>query len=151
MPKEMWRVRTYGLHFLDNYFPHWELGICYYNLGAYTNAQEMLGKSLAQEPTGRAILFMDRVNTELLKQQHEITQLDKPIITLSAESDVLWATNHLRTLSGQIMAMAHVNEMFINGERQFIERADREWTFSQELPLHYGTNLITLEAQDLLG
>ncbi len=46
-------VRTYGLHFIE-YFPHRELGICYYHLGEHSSALRELQLSVNQQPSARA-------------------------------------------------------------------------------------------------
>src|SRR5262245_51135896 len=41
---EDWRVRTYGVHFLNGYFPNRELGVCLYHLKDTTGAIDYLEK-----------------------------------------------------------------------------------------------------------
>lgn len=37
-PIDRRRAKTYGMHFLDDYFPNRELGVCFYYLGDYKQA-----------------------------------------------------------------------------------------------------------------
>ncbi|MBU1694305.1 MAG: hypothetical protein KKC51_10115 [Verrucomicrobia bacterium] len=58
-PRDTWRARTYGFHFLDDYFPHRALGVCFYHLGETSNAVHFLERSLHQQPSGRARHFLN--------------------------------------------------------------------------------------------
>jgi len=46
-------IKTYGMHYIE-YFPHREIGICYYHLGQYDLAKAELTLSLQQEYSARA-------------------------------------------------------------------------------------------------
>jgi len=52
-PTDNEHVRTYGLHFIE-YFPHRELGICYYHLGEHSSALRELQLSVNQQSSARA-------------------------------------------------------------------------------------------------
>ena len=52
--RDMWRARTYGLHFVEGYFPNRELGICLLERNDISQAVHFLETSLRQEPSGRA-------------------------------------------------------------------------------------------------
>lgn len=53
-PEDARRVRTYGLHFIDDYFPHRELGIAYYRMKRFTDAERELLISMDQTPSAKA-------------------------------------------------------------------------------------------------
>ncbi len=58
--KDRPNVRTYGMHFID-YFPHREMGICYYNLGDTDNATKHLQLSQAFSPNKRTQEYLAKL------------------------------------------------------------------------------------------
>jgi TolB-like protein len=55
------KIRAIGAMFIE-YFPHREIGICYFHLGDFSRAKQELSLSLAQEPSERARIFLQRIN-----------------------------------------------------------------------------------------
>ncbi|MCI0698736.1 hypothetical protein L0337_42895 [candidate division KSB1 bacterium] len=55
------KIRATGVMFIE-YFPHREMGICYFHLGNLERAKQELTLSLAQEPSDRARNFLGRIN-----------------------------------------------------------------------------------------
>jgi len=55
------KIRATGVMFIE-YFPHREMGICYFHLGDRERAKQELSLSLAQEPSERARNFLERLN-----------------------------------------------------------------------------------------
>lgn len=58
--KDRPKVRTYGMHFVD-YFPHREMGVCYFNLGDAENATKHLQLSQAFSPSKRATEYLAKL------------------------------------------------------------------------------------------
>ncbi len=58
--KDRPNVRTYGMHFIE-YFPHREMGICYFNLGDTDNAAKQLQISQAFSSSKRASEFLAKL------------------------------------------------------------------------------------------
>ena len=56
------KLRAFGAIFIE-YFPHRELGICYYHLGDYDNARQYLQFSISRKATDRAKDYLNRVNS----------------------------------------------------------------------------------------
>ena len=54
------KIRASGVMFIA-YYPHRELGICYYNLGLITRAKKELALSLRQAPSKRTKKYIDRI------------------------------------------------------------------------------------------
>lgn len=54
------KIKTYGMHFIE-YFPHREIGICYYHLGKNDVAERELRLSLQQEYSARAQEYLSKV------------------------------------------------------------------------------------------
>ena len=72
--------RTYGTRFIK-YFPHREMGICYYNLGEYDNAMGELQLSMAYKKSKRAKAFIDKMSYDGrpldLKDETVIAEIEK--------------------------------------------------------------------------
>ena len=54
-------AKMYGLRFLDNYFPHRELGISYYFMDQLGAAEKELTLSLDMLPSSRARFYLNKV------------------------------------------------------------------------------------------
>ena len=86
------KIKTYGMHFI-RYFPHREIGICFYHLGQYKVAERELKLSLSQEYSIRAQEFLSKVQgtprikvarqplPPKVKETKIITQPPRPKIT----------------------------------------------------------------------
>jgi len=55
------KIKTYGMHFIE-YFPHREIGICFYHLGQNDLAERELRLSLQQEYSQRAQEFLSKLS-----------------------------------------------------------------------------------------
>jgi hypothetical protein len=144
----MWRARTYGLHFVEGYFPNREYGICLYERQAYTQAVVYLERSLEQEPSGRAKHYLNQARRQQLTGQ----RVPPPQLRLAAESAAPLYTRALTArIAGTASGAARIRELVVGGRADFIELAEPEVDFSRDLPLRAGTNVITVEASDLLG
>lgn len=143
-PVDSWRVRTYGVHFLDDYFPQRELGICYYQLGQVSNAISLLEKSLKQEPSGRARYYLNQARAALVRHQG----LPPPSLRLSADVP-MWNREKKLAVAGTVSAAAYVQEVRVNGHPLFFELAAPSLVFTQQVALREGSNTIALSARDL--
>jgi len=145
-PTDMWRARTYGLHFLEEYFPNRELGICLYQLGETGTAIEFLEKSLDQEPSGRAKHYLNLARKKRLAEQ----RIAPPEISFDPACKGIWTRLRSRRISGTARGKGLVRQILVNRRPLFIELAEEEVAFSKELSLKPGTNLIAVTANDLL-
>ena len=92
---DRWRVNTYGVRFIDDYFPHRELGIVYYQLGRYEEAQRELELSLRSTETAKAKFYLNKVRSTLLQTTRRDTS--PPRIILDSPPDN-FLTNNLRVV-----------------------------------------------------
>jgi len=145
-PRDMWRARTYGLHFVEGYFPHRELGVCLYHLDETPAAIRYLELSLEQEPSGRARHYLN------LARARQVTAAGAPPPAIRFDPDTGGYTR-LRTchLSGAVAAEGYVRAVTIAGRPEFIELASRDFPLRAAVPLRAGTNRITVAATDLAG
>lgn len=146
--RDMWRARTYGLHFVEGYFPNREYGICLYERQAYAQAVVYLERSLKQEPSGRAKHYLNQARRQQLSGQ----RVPPPLLRLAPSEDAPLYTRDLSTrIAGTASGAARIRELVVGGRADFIELAEPEVGFSRDLPLHAGTNVIMIAASDLLG
>jgi len=148
------RVRTYGLRFRDDYFPNRELGVAYYYEGQVDTAIKYLNLSLATEPSARARDYLLQIRRQQLRDserqgrlQHQPVQFD---LQLDVEPEQLVNRAQLQ-LRGVIASEFGVEQVWINGRRTFVDQAPLQHQIDATLQLSCGEQLVTVEAQDLLG
>ena len=144
---DQWRVRTYGMHYLEDYFPNREYGITLYLQQEYTQAERYLQSSLEQTPSGRAKFYLNLVRRELLRSSDPAP----PLIKLAAQTKELWTRERARKVEGVASGAARVEQLRIQAKPLFIELAEEELGFSAMVDLRSGRNRVRVEAVDLLG
>lgn len=144
--KDAWRVRTYGQHILEEYFPHRELGVCLYRLGEPARAVEMLERSIDLEPSGRAKHYLNLARGAILEGQ---TLLPPEIRTGNPPES--WTTLREYMVTGVVHAAGYARHITVNGNSHFIEEARRDQPFSRRVKLVEGDNLLDIRAVDLNG
>ena len=146
-PREKWRAKTYGLHFVEGYFPHRELGICLYRLGRDREAVSYLETSLKQTPSGRAKYYLN------LARRRGVTgrQMPAPRILIDPSAGGPWTRERTRTVSGRAEGAAYVRALRVDGRPRFVELAEPRLAFREDVSLRAGTNTVEIEATDLSG
>jgi len=144
---DTWRVRTYGMHFIEGYFPNRELGVCLYRLGDTDKAITRLEKSLEQAPSGRAKRYLNLARRKRLAAAPP----PEPRIELSAAAGAVWTGERTRRLSGVASGPARISRLAIGDSTEFIELAEERCAFDKEVRLREGSNTVAVVATDLLG
>jgi len=143
-------ARSYGLHFWE-YFAHRELGIVYYNQEKYEEAKKELEASLSTADSARTKFYLNKCNEAILK----ITKSDQepPQIKISSHADGEFVNTPIINLKGTVSddCYANSNNILIQGKKLFIELAEKNINFSEDVSLHPGENVICMEASDLTG
>jgi Glucodextranase, domain B/Curli production assembly/transport component CsgG len=145
--RDIWRARTYGLHFVEGYFPNRELGVCLYHLGRYPEALENLNRSLDQTPSSRAKHYLNLVRKESLTG----SVIPPPEIILDHAGAMNWSTARLFSVSGNAHSKGFIQHIQVAGREKFVELADETMPIKDDVPLKEGNNRISVEAHDLLG
>ncbi|MCX8043938.1 MAG: hypothetical protein N3B18_07435 [Desulfobacterota bacterium] len=146
--KDQRRARTYGLHFID-YFPHRDLGVAYYHLGRYEEAQRELETSLSQAESGKAKHYLNEVRRALLQQANADTA--PPHISVASVSDGQVTNRFSLKLEGKVEDDTFAHKIEVNKEPLFVELSDKQLAFAKEIKLKKGLNEITVKSADLLG
>jgi len=162
------KARTYGLHFIDDYFPHREKGLVYYLTGDYENALSELELSLSHEASEKAYKIRDEVIKKLMEKE-AVTQPDFALISdksqepyiFHKESDdsyLIRTKNDPVIISGIAEDEQYVSEIilkdkqfFQDGKPIFLDHSDKKIKFREKLNLYQGKFDIKLTARNLKG
>ena len=146
--KDQRDVRAYGMHFREEYFPHRELGVCYYHLGKIPDAMEELELSMSQTPSARAKYYLNQVRRSHLLSTGE--DLMPPVIRLDFPEEAFW-TNHMPVkISGVVQDDQYVGAISVNQTPFFMELAEPAIPFSLPIALEEGWITIRIQARDLV-
>ena len=141
------RARTYGMHFID-YFPHRDLGVAYYYLGRYEDAQRELETSLSQTESGKAKYYLNHVRRALLERSH--TDTAPPTINVASLSDGQVVNRPSVNVKGHVEDDTFAHKVVINDQPLFVELSDKRIAFSKDIKLKKGLNQIKIRSSDLL-
>ncbi|MEN8254777.1 MAG: FlgT C-terminal domain-containing protein [Verrucomicrobiota bacterium] len=142
--RERWRVRTYGMHMMEGYFPHRELGICLYGLNQPREALDLLETSMQMEPSARAKFYINRI-----REQQAMAAAPPPGIQVDSLPG--WINQRTISVQGTALGSNLVSSITINGNPEFIELAMPRLDFHRKIPLQEGRNQIRIRAEDIAG
>lgn len=147
--RDRWRARTYGLHFVEGYFPNRELGVCLYEQHDDDGAVRHLERSLQQAPSGRAKHYLNLARARQLSGR----RLPAPRLQLDGAGAAETALTREREIlvAGVAQAEGFVRHLTVGGVPEFIELAMPSQPFSRRVVLAEGTNRIAVTATDLSG
>ena len=143
------RARTYGVHFLNEYFPHRELGVIYYRLGRYPEAISELQTSLRQTDSAKAKFYLNKSRLGQLEQSKGDTA--PPRIVVESPQNGLLTRDFTVPVRGYVEDDTFISSITINGRAEFIELAEPRRSFIREVKLRDGVNTIDIAAVDLVG
>ncbi|MFZ4394352.1 MAG: hypothetical protein ACOYOU_01845 [Kiritimatiellia bacterium] len=144
--QDRWRARTYGLHFVDGYFPNRELGIAFFEQNDLTNAVRWLERSLKQTPSSRAKHYLNRAH------EREVKSLSPPVPHIAWEgAGSVLTREHTAVVRGTAAAAGYASRVTIAGQVQPVELAQTTLPFDARVDLHEGPNAIMVEVMDLAG
>ena len=85
-------IKTYGMHFIE-YFPHREIGICFYHLGQHDLAKNELMISIRQEFSARAQEYLSKLGVTSIVETPVNPPIqpreEQPKITTPPQPDVI--------------------------------------------------------------
>jgi len=148
-PADRYGVRTYGVHFLEEYFPHRELGIVLYRQGEFDTAVRELETSRSHTDSARARYYLNRAVGARL-QALDLDATPPVIRVISPEAGSI--TNRFSVeLTGSVQDDRGVVALTINGTPYDLELAREKVVFTAHLDLDAGENVVNLRAEDLTG
>ncbi|MEW5802644.1 MAG: hypothetical protein AB1847_11145 [bacterium] len=143
------RIRTYGLHILDDYFPHREMGIAYYFSQDYQKAIQELSISLECYPSAKAKYYMNRAREASLRLSRHDTA--SPVVLITSHRDHQVVGGFEATIEGTAEDDYFVEKIAINGVPFLCELSQKNMPFKTIVALQQGSNEIRVAARDLLG
>ncbi|MBI5187354.1 MAG: hypothetical protein HZA01_16735 [Nitrospinae bacterium] len=146
--KDARMARTYGLHFID-YFPHRDLAVVLYHQGRFEEGEKEILLSLAQAESGKAKFYANLMRKALIARNEKDTT--SPAIHIAAKETRSLTNNPVFQLNGAVEDAGYVSGVRINGERVFMELAEKSYSFQKSLFLVKGNNRISIEVEDLSG
>ncbi len=142
------RSRTYGMHLID-YFPNRELGVAFFHLGRYPESIDVLEKALSMVETARVKLFLNKARKAwIISNQRDVQ---------APEIRIAYPPPGFRTADFELPVRAIAKDNFfiaavtLNGKEQQLELTQKYYDIRETIGLQEGVNLITLQAEDILG
>jgi len=145
---KLW-ARTYGLHFLPEYFPNRELGIALYYEDHNDDAITYLERSYNEQHSARAAYYLGLARKKRLEAGH----LDHapPAFAVTSGLTASAIGNAVVDLKGTATDDTYVASVKINGEAVPIDMSAPKVTVEQQVRLKPGVNEFTVEVSDLVG
>ena len=142
-------ARTYGLHFVPEYFPNRELGIVLYHQNEFAEAIQHLERSIEQQYTARAAFYLNRARLDLVSAG----LLDTGPPQIEILSPVAGVAVGATEFEVRIVARddTYVSTVEIGGEAIPLRVSAREVAIAHTVNLVPGENVITIVATDILG
>ena len=142
-------ARTYGLHFLPEYFPNRELGIIHYERADYARAESLLERSYTQQPTARGAHYLDNVRERRVRDSGE----DKQDPTIEIVNS--YPAGPLADLSVAIQVNVsddtYIRAVTVNGQVLPLDVTKKAVSFERPIDLGAGDNTIVVSATDIVG
>lgn len=142
--EERWRARTYGMHMIEGYFPHRELGIALFKQNKPSEALSLLEISLKKEPSARAKFYINQI-------RHQMAMTSAPPPTIKIPTLGKYVNARSITVTGSALGTNEISTVAINGIPDFFELSSRKISFSKEIQLSEGENSIQISASDISG
>ncbi|MGA1868694.1 MAG: CsgG/HfaB family protein [bacterium] len=149
--KDQWRARTYGMHILDQYFPHRELGIAYLQQGMIDTAIDELTTSIEMTKSSKALYYLDQARKKKLESGD--LDHDPPHITVYNDNmyDTTIYTNESHfLLKGSARDNYFVASLRVNEKPVYISVSEPEVPLAVKVNLTTGLNELSIKAQDLV-
>lgn len=147
--RDQYWPRTYGLHFLPDYFPNRELGVAYYHQDKTEDSIKQLELSLRQRYTARAAFYLGEARRKWLESTGKDTT--PPVISIIAPANGVPVGGTEAELRGVVRDDTFVGGITIDGQAVDIKVSAPEVSFSRIIPLRPGQNTIEVAASDLTG
>ncbi len=142
-------ARTYGLHFIPEYFPNRELGIVLIQQNRNEEAIDHLERSIGQQYTARTAYYLNDARARRVA----LSQLDNAPPTIELLSPVQGGVVGSTQVEVRAIARAetYVAEVTINGEPIPLRVSAREVLVERTVALAPGTNSFDIEVTDIVG
>lgn len=140
-------ARTYGLHFVSEYFPNRELGIVLYNQEKYEEAIPYLELSNQQTPSARAAYFLDQARSTLYSK----TDSSDPAVTFTTQNVDVPTIDSSVILSARATDDTFIRSIRVGNDPYPIQVSAASVDIEAPVTLGAGTNSITVTVTDIAG
>lgn len=154
-PADQRMARTYGMHFIHDYFPNREKGVIHFWEGDYQIAETKLLMSLEQEPSAKACYYLDEVRKKLMEEKK--TAITRPRISITLPpgfegQDGYWRTGDVPlVIAGTVIDSQYVSRIKIKDTFVFMEGSQAQITFRETVHLGPGVHTVRISARNLMG
>jgi hypothetical protein len=145
---QLW-PRTYGLHFIPEYFPHRELGIAMFHQDRLQDGIAELELSLAERFSARGAYYLDLARKKRLEQQGGDTQ--PPQVSILSPDPASSVGGARTEVVGVARDDTYVSAITVAGKPFDVKVSAPEVRFSSQVVLHPGANQIEIVVTDLSG
>lgn len=142
------RTRTFGFHVID-YFAHRELGITYYQQKEYALAIQELTASLRTEKSAKAEFYLDSARKRLIENND--SDRNPPEISMTFPEQGYLTNTFFVFIEGRAVDDTFVKNIRINREKLRVDVSKPDVEFRKKVSLHAGVNMITIQAEDIMG
>ncbi|MGA1868850.1 MAG: hypothetical protein ACMUJM_09915 [bacterium] len=142
-------ARAYGMHFREGYFPHRELGICYFHLGLIEDALEELELSMSHSGSARAKYYLNQTRKASLIASG--LDIQPPGIDLEMQKELYRTNKTTFSVTGMAHDDHYIAAVSVNHDPLFIELAEPIFPFHVSVDLEAGWNTVSITTKDLVG
>ena len=142
-------ARTYGLHFIPEYFPNRELGIALFQQGKLDEAAQRLETSLSQERSALAEHYLNQVRAAQVSEAGGDTT--PPVITAEVSPQQGDVPGFGGTVHVALSDNTYVATLSINDETWPLGVAKSQFNISAPLNLADNANAVMITAVDIAG
>jgi hypothetical protein len=140
-------ARTYGLHFIPEYFPNRELGVVLFNQEKYEEAIPYLEQSNEQTPSARAAYYLDQARSTLYSSRDQ----SSPVVTFTMENISEPLSESSIILTARVTDDTFVTSIRIGDAPYPIQVSGKTVDIKTSILLGAGTNTISITATDISG
>jgi hypothetical protein len=145
---QLW-ARTYGLHFMREYFPSRELGIVLYHQGLLEESTARLEESIQQQFSARAAHYIDNARRAIIARNGTDQAPPRASIDTPGQGEALHITSI--ELTGTATDDTFVSSIEVDGKEVDVRVAAPEVPFAVEVPVLPGKNAWRVRVTDLSG
>lgn len=140
-------ARTYGLHFVPEYFPNRELGVALYSQGNHSEAIQLLEESYQQTPSARAAYYLELSRAELVKD----TDQSAPTITFASDLGQANRDGTSMVLRATATDDTYIKAIRVDGEIYPVEISAPSVEIRKRVKFAAATDSISITAIDVTG
>lgn len=145
---QLW-PRTYGLHFVPEYFPNRELGIALFHQDRLDEAIESLERSVSQRFSARAGYYLTLARRQSVQNTGSDTQ--PPTIEIASQTSAQPVSAYEAVIAGVARDDSYVAAIYVDEQPVPVQLAASEVPFHYPCTLQPGDNTVVVRVEDITG